>query len=141
MKLRDAQGADAAAMTKVFLDARCEAMPWLPELYAERDVLNWMAQVVIAQTQVILGVSILRVSPEGVVGFASLRPGELDHLYVAPGRQGRGRFMSVTGSHARNARRIAERGERTRRSLRMAAITASPHSPRSRSGLGKAHDL
>ncbi len=73
-------------MTRVFLDARRLAMPWLPELHAQSDVLRWMAEVVVRDTQ-----TILADAPEGgLSGFAALRPGHLEHLYVAPGRQGQG---------------------------------------------------
>jgi hypothetical protein len=56
-------------MTRVFLDARRLAMPWLPELHAQSDVLRWMAEVVLRDTQ-----TILADAPEGgLSGFAALR--------------------------------------------------------------------
>ncbi len=77
---------DAEAMTALFLGARRDAMPYLPELHDVDDVLRWMGAVIIGETH-----AIVAVSAEGpLVGFAALRPGHLDHLYVAPAAQGRG---------------------------------------------------
>jgi GNAT superfamily N-acetyltransferase len=86
MRLTAARPEDAAAMTAVFLDARRDAMPYLPELHGEDEVLRWMGAAVINERQ-----TIVAVSDEGqVIGFVALRPGHLDHLYVAPSEQGRG---------------------------------------------------
>ena len=77
---------DAPDMAALFLAARRAAMPYLPELHPEADVLRWMAAVVISESR-----AIKAVSPEGrLTGFASTRPGHLDHLYVAPPAQRQG---------------------------------------------------
>jgi ribosomal protein S18 acetylase RimI-like enzyme len=86
MRLTAASAVDAQAMTGVFLDARRDATPYLPQLHSDSEVLRWMANVVIRESRVILAVS----SEGTVAGFAALGPGHLDHLYVAPKLQGQG---------------------------------------------------
>ncbi len=61
-------------------------MPYLPLLYAEVQVLEWIKDIVLRKSSVTLAVS----SDGEVGGFASVRSGVLDHLYVAPGLQSQG---------------------------------------------------
>ena len=86
VRLTAASFEDAAAITDLFLAARRAAMPYLPELHAEADVRRWMEAVVLRKSQVVLAVSPERL----ILGFAAVREGHLDHLYVAPAEQGRG---------------------------------------------------
>jgi ribosomal protein S18 acetylase RimI-like enzyme len=61
-------------------------MPYLPPLYTELEVLQWIKDVVLRNSRVILAVS----NDRQAGGFASVRSGVLEHLYVAPHLQGRG---------------------------------------------------
>ncbi|HEY1779532.1 MAG TPA: GNAT family N-acetyltransferase [Roseiarcus sp.] len=61
-------------------------MPYLPLLYTELEVLEWIGGIVLRTSSVTLAVS----GDGEVRGFASVRSGVLDHLYVAPGLQSRG---------------------------------------------------
>jgi len=60
-------------------------MTYLPELHTPAETRDWVATV-------LFGTCALEVAcgPEGVLGYAALRAGHLEHLYVAPGSQGRG---------------------------------------------------
>jgi ribosomal protein S18 acetylase RimI-like enzyme len=61
-------------------------MPYLPLLYTQPEVLEWINEVVLRDSRVTLAVS-----TEGETGgFASVQNGVLEHLYVAPHLQGQG---------------------------------------------------
>jgi GNAT superfamily N-acetyltransferase len=81
--LRPAAPDDTAAVTAVFTAAR-RLMTYLPVLHtAEEDVRFFADLVAQARVEVALG--------DGrVVGFAAVRGGWLEHLYVEPGSQGQG---------------------------------------------------
>ncbi len=80
--IRDAVPEDADALTRLFLASRRQAMPWLREVHSDDETLWWMGNVVLRDLAV-------RVATlDGVVaGFAAIRPGWLDHLYIAPAHQ------------------------------------------------------
>jgi len=61
-------------------------MPYLPVLYTDAEVLEWIKDVVLRRSSATLAVS----SDGEAGGFASVRNGILEHLYVAPQFQGRG---------------------------------------------------
>jgi len=61
-------------------------MPYLPLLYTESEVLEWIRDVVLRNSSVTLAVS----GDRQAGGFASVRGGVLEHLYVAPHLQGQG---------------------------------------------------
>jgi hypothetical protein len=76
--LRRATEQDALPLSEIFLAARRSAMPYLPGLYTDAEVLGGI-RVVIPESRVLVA------SAYGTpTGFASVRNGWLDHLYVAP---------------------------------------------------------
>jgi ribosomal protein S18 acetylase RimI-like enzyme len=85
MLLRRARPSDAAAIAAIHLAARREAMPYLPELYAEDDIRAWVAGRVLPQAVV----WVAEVDGE-IAGYMALKGIDLEHLYVAPRSQGRG---------------------------------------------------
>ena len=85
-RLRPAAGPDAELIAAIFTSSRRVAMPYLPVLYAEAEVLKWIKDAVLRNSVVTLAVS--GVGQAG--GFASVRRGVLDHLYVSPHFQGQG---------------------------------------------------
>lgn len=80
--IRDAAPDDADVLTRLFLAARRQAMPWLREVHSDAETLWWMGNVVLREMSV--RVAIL---DGAIAGFAAIRPGWLDHLYIAPERQ------------------------------------------------------
>ena len=81
-----ADSADAEPIGAILRSSRRAAMPYLPLLYTESEVLEWIRDVVLRDSLVMLTVD----DDLSVGGFASVRNGVLDHLYVAPHLQGRG---------------------------------------------------
>ena len=61
-------------------------MPYLPVRHTDLEVLQWIKDVVLRTSLVTLAVS----GDRQAGGFASVRNGILEHLYVAPQFQGRG---------------------------------------------------
>ena len=84
-RLRRALPSDAAAIAALHLAARREAMPYLPSLYSDAQVRAWMRDTLLPRAEV----WVAEVAGEPV-GYLALVDDILDHLYVAPGRQGRG---------------------------------------------------
>jgi GNAT superfamily N-acetyltransferase len=84
--LRRADQADAEFIAAIFTSSRRAAMPYLPVLYTDAEVLEWIKDVVLRWSSATLAVS----SDSEAGGFASIRNGFLEHLYVAPQLQGRG---------------------------------------------------
>jgi GNAT superfamily N-acetyltransferase len=84
--LRPADQADAEFIAAIFTSSRRTAMPYLPLLYTGTEVLQWIKDVVLRRSSVTLAVS----SDGEAGGFASVRSGVLEHLYVAPRLQGHG---------------------------------------------------
>ncbi|HEU5128222.1 MAG TPA: GNAT family N-acetyltransferase [Glycomyces sp.] len=89
--LRRAERADAAGIGDVFLTARA-GMDYLPRLHSDEQTRAWIAHVVLAECEVWVAEA-----DERVVGFAALNGTWLDHLYVAPGRQGAGIGSALLG--------------------------------------------
>ena len=85
-RLRPAARTDAERIAAIFISSRLAAMPYLPLLYTESEILEWIEAIVLRNSLVTLAVS----DDGGAGGFASSRGGVLDHLYVAPQLQGRG---------------------------------------------------
>jgi len=85
-RLRRAARTDAALIAAIFASSRRAAMPYLPVLHAESEVLQWIKDVVLRNSLVTLAVS----GDRQAGGFASVRNGVLEHLYVSPQLQGRG---------------------------------------------------
>ena len=89
MRLRAATVADAAALTALFIMARRTAMPYLPDLHSPEETLEWMGSIVIATGDV----TIAEIDGEfdgEPAGFVAVVGTSIEHLYVAPTRQGRG---------------------------------------------------
>jgi GNAT superfamily N-acetyltransferase len=83
--LRRATEQDAPPLSEIFLAARRAALPYLPGLHTDAEVLGWIRDVVIPKSHVLVALA------DGTpTGFASVRNGWLDHLYVAPAAQTRG---------------------------------------------------
>jgi ribosomal protein S18 acetylase RimI-like enzyme len=85
-KLRRAAQAHAERIAAIFTSSRRAAMPYLPLLHTESEVLEWIRDVVLRDSLVMLAVE----DDRNVGGFAAVRSGVLEHLYVAPHLQGRG---------------------------------------------------
>ena len=82
--IRRGSAGDAAAIARIFLESRAEAMPWLPVLHSPEDVLGHFRGRLDTDEVYVF-------EREGqVVGFALLNGDELDGFYVAPEQQGRG---------------------------------------------------
>jgi ribosomal protein S18 acetylase RimI-like enzyme len=85
-RLRRAAQEDAELIAAIFASSRRAAMPYLPVLYADAEVLRWIMDTVLRNSVVTLAVS-----DDGQAGgFASVSGGVLEHLYVSPHLQGRG---------------------------------------------------
>ncbi len=82
--VRDALTEDARAVADVHVAARA-SMTYLPELHTPAETREWVATVLFGTCELAVAES-----PEGVVGYAAVRGGHLEHLYVAPGAQGLG---------------------------------------------------
>jgi GNAT superfamily N-acetyltransferase len=84
-RLRRARPADAAAIAELHLAARRAAMPWLPDLHSDAEVGIWIRDRLLAEAEVWVALA-----GAALVGYMALVGGMLDHLYIAPGHQGRG---------------------------------------------------
>jgi len=79
--VRAATAADADAVTAVFLAARASAMPWLPRVHSDAETRGWVEHVVLGALR-----TWVAVEDDAVLGFATLGPGTLEHLYLHPDR-------------------------------------------------------
>jgi GNAT superfamily N-acetyltransferase len=85
-RLRRADRADAENIAAIFTSSRRAAMPYLPLLYTEPQVLDWIKDIVLQKRS-----AALVISRDGELGgFTSVRSGLLEHLYVSPHVQGQG---------------------------------------------------
>lgn len=80
--IRDAVPGDTDELTSLFLASRRQAMPWLREVHSDEETLWWMGNIVLRESSVRVATS-----DGAIAGFAAMRPGWLDHLYIAPTRQ------------------------------------------------------
>ena len=83
--IRPARENDAFAIALAHVDARRVAMPWLPVLHTFEDAVRFFGDFVIPN-QIVLVAEL----EEGVVGFIAIEGAWVEHLYVAPARQGFG---------------------------------------------------
>src|ERR1700722_17941049 len=97
-RLRRAVRTDADLIAAIFASSRRAAMPYLPVRHTDLEVLQWIKDVVLRTSLVTLAVS----GDRQAGGFASVRNGILEHLYVAPQFQGRG--LGTFCSRRRNKR-------------------------------------
>ena len=84
--LRRADQADAELIAAIFTSSRRAAMPYLPLLYTGLQVLEWIKDVVLRNSLVMIAVA----DDRRTGGFASVQSGVLEHLYVSPQLQGHG---------------------------------------------------
>jgi GNAT superfamily N-acetyltransferase len=84
VELRRASQSDADGIADVFI-AALAGMSYLPRLHSDEETRGWIRSAVLAEDEVWVAEEKGR-----VVGFAALAEGWLEHLYVAPDRQGRG---------------------------------------------------
>ncbi|MFJ2023412.1 GNAT family N-acetyltransferase [Streptomyces sp. NPDC087897] len=89
VRLRPATLQDAEAVTRVFLDSRAAAMPYLARVHSDEDTLAWITHVVLPTST---GVWVAEERECGdLLGFAVLAgDDELDHLYLRPDALRRG---------------------------------------------------
>ena len=105
-RLRRAAKADAEIIAAIFTSSRRAAMPYLPVLYTELEVLHWIKDVVLGNSCVIVAVS-----DDGQPGgFAAIRSSLLEHLYVAPHFQRRGLGTLGTKQTSRQVRSMSALG-------------------------------
>jgi GNAT superfamily N-acetyltransferase len=82
--LRAAQPADRAAVGEIFLAARADALPYLPQVHTDEDTRAFFAGLVD-------GGSVTVAEHEGrVAGFLALSGDWVHHLYIGPPAQGKG---------------------------------------------------
>ncbi|GAA4206096.1 GNAT family N-acetyltransferase [Microbispora amethystogenes] len=93
--IRRAWSGDAGHIGDVFLAARA-GMTYLPRLHSDEETRAWITDIMLPASQV----WVAELHGE-IAGFAGLRSGWLDHLYVTPAAQGRGIGTALLG-HARN---------------------------------------
>lgn len=88
IRLRAASARDAEEITRVFLDSRADALPYLPRVHSDEDTLAWITHVVLPGSTVWVAEN----QAGDVLGFASLDTdgAELDQLYLRPGSLRRG---------------------------------------------------
>jgi putative acetyltransferase len=80
--IREGNREDAHAIATAHIDARREAMPWLPVIHTFEETVQYFGDVVL-ENEVVLVAEV-----EGrVVGFIAIEGDFVDHLYIAPGRQ------------------------------------------------------
>jgi ribosomal protein S18 acetylase RimI-like enzyme len=100
--LRKATEQDGVPLSEIFLAARRAAMPYLPALYTDAEVLSWIRDSVIPESRVLIATS-----ADGTpTGFASVRNRLLDHLYVVPAAQACGVGSRLLAS----AKEVSARG-------------------------------
>jgi len=83
--LRPARRTDADTIAALFLHARREGLPYLPEVHRDDETYDYIRETVMAESQVVVA----DVDGEAV-GFVAIDAGLVEHLYVAPGWQRRG---------------------------------------------------
>jgi hypothetical protein len=79
-RLWRADTTDAELIAAIFASSRRAGMPYLSVLHAESEVLQWIKDVVLRNSLVMLAVAYDRRTG----GFASVQSGVLEHLYVSP---------------------------------------------------------
>ena len=86
------RGADAEALTTLYLRSRSAAMPWLVSPY-EVSTRWWMEHVVLHEQQVFVAWD-----DDRALGFAALESEWLTQLYVEPAAQGEGVGRLLVGA-------------------------------------------
>jgi putative acetyltransferase len=83
--IRDANRDDAHAIATAHIDARREAMPWLPVIHTFEETVRYFRDFVLAN-EVVLVAEV----EDRVIGFIAIEGDFVDRLYIAPGHQGVG---------------------------------------------------
>jgi GNAT superfamily N-acetyltransferase len=81
-EVRPARDEDAVAIAQAHIDARREAMPWLPVVHTFEETVSFFGDFVIP-TQIVL----VAENEDGVVGFIAIEGAFVEHLYIAPAHQ------------------------------------------------------
>jgi GNAT superfamily N-acetyltransferase len=76
---------DAVAIAQTHIDARRDAMPWLPTVHTFEETVRFFADFVIPN-QVVL----VAEAEDGVAGFIAIYNDWVEHLYIAPAHQRNG---------------------------------------------------
>ncbi len=83
--LRNAYPADAAAITTIFLEARATSMAYVPTLYSQAEIRDWVVNDLMNRCKVMVACI-----DRTVVGFTVRYNDWLEQLYIHPDRQGLG---------------------------------------------------
>ncbi|WP_327712916.1 GNAT family N-acetyltransferase [Streptomyces sp. NBC_00464] len=88
--LREARAEDAGVLTRLLLDSRAAALPYLPRVHSDEATLGWMTHVVLPATDV----WVAELQGDGgaaePVGFVSVDGDEIEQLYLRPDMRRRG---------------------------------------------------
>src|SRR4051812_14471852 len=99
--LEPAVSTDAGEIADLYLASRANALPYLLRLHTDKEVRDWIAEIMMQRCQV-------WVARQGgrVTGFAALDGDALDHLYLLPGhnRQGIGSRLLALAKRERPER-------------------------------------
>ena len=85
---REASESDIAAVARVFRAARQERMPYLPPLHTPEEDLEFFRDHVFKEDRIFVATD-----DQQIVGFCAIHGDWLEHLYVLPGRHGRGYWI------------------------------------------------
>lgn len=85
LQIRAAREDDAVAIAQAHINARGDAMPWLPILHTFEETVRFFADFVIPN-QIVL----VAEAEDGVAGFIAIEGAYVEHLYIAPAHQGTG---------------------------------------------------
>ena len=95
LRLRPAQASDASAIGTIYLAARKDALPYLPQIHTDNETRAWIRERLVPAATVWVA------ELEGkVVGFISVNGQTVEHLYVHPDHQRR-KIGTTLLDHAR----------------------------------------
>ncbi|MDG2262608.1 MAG: GNAT family N-acetyltransferase [Actinomycetota bacterium] len=94
VEIRRATPRDARATADVYLASRAANLGSIPlGPHGDDNVRVWFAETLMNEADIRIGIV-----DDVIIGFLALKPGWLDHLYLAPGATGRGlgaRFVDL----------------------------------------------
>lgn len=95
--IRPAVGSDAFATADVYLASRAANLGSIPAgIHEDEDVRQWFAGTLMTQADVWVATR-----GKAILGFLAMKPGWIDHLYLAPDATGNGlgsRFVELAKS-------------------------------------------
>jgi ribosomal protein S18 acetylase RimI-like enzyme len=92
LQVRQASIDDAVNVAELFLTTRRDAMPYLPTLYTDDQIRQWIAKVVFVKCAVWVA------ETQGqIAGFMALVGDRLEHLYILPSYQRQGIGSQLLG--------------------------------------------